>query len=368
MLHCNSHEPGPLQQLAALALIISVFVYTRDLVHNPGPVVGALIFYLEIFRVPLLFFIGGMMAVRALAGRSTSAYFNGLIGRLLLSLAFGATLLLGFELGTLIGAEHDAYAGTSFAHLWLVFYLLLLSMVAAVAWRTPVLQRAGARLAKIAVRPGGILLLAIPVGIVFFLRPGWGGFTPLHSALLPDFPLFLACSWYFAIGLVAGRKDAVLDRFHMRWRIKLIVTAIFTAVIYSAHDRLGSMPQTPELLGGPRRALYCLSYAFLSWRWIIALTGLFRARFTEPSPVRFYLAGAAWWIYIIHIPVILFTQSWMSAITRPVSAQYFLVVATTLALCFAGYELAVRHTPLRRWLGAESPWENGSQPQTGEPA
>ena len=85
---------------------------------------------------------------------------------------------------------------------------------------------------------------------------------------------------------------------------------------------------------------------------VIGWTGGFVRWFAQPSPAIRYVADASYWIYIVHLPVVVALQVWLVRLAWPAWVQVPLVVAATVILLLAVYHAGVRYT----WVGA---WLNG---------
>jgi glucan biosynthesis protein C len=71
----------------------------------------------------------------------------------------------------------------------------------------------------------------------------------------------------------------------------------------------------------------------------------------RPSPVMRYLAASAYWTYLTHLPLLFVIQYALMDLELYWSLKFSLAVTSTVALCLLSYELLVRRTPLRRFVG-----------------
>jgi|GEM_PF-1845674 len=63
------------------------------------------------------------------------------------------------------------------------------------------------------------------------------------------------------------------------------------------------------------------------------------------------LSSAAYWTYLIHLPLLFAIQYLLMDLDWPWSWKLLVSTGTTLALCLLSYPILVRRTPLRRLLG-----------------
>ena len=68
------------------------------------------------------------------------------------------------------------------------------------------------------------------------------------------------------------------------------------------------------------------------------------------SPVRRYLADASYWVYILHLPLVMLAQVWVQDWAAPWWAKLAGVSVGVFAVCLLSYELTVRHRFIRRSL------------------
>lgn len=64
-----------------------------------------------------------------------------------------------------------------------------------------------------------------------------------------------------------------------------------------------------------------------------------------------YLAASAYWTYLLHLTVLFAVQYMLMDLAWLWPIKFAVAVLTTLALCLASYQLIVRRTRLRAWVG-----------------
>ena len=85
--------------------------------------------------------------------------------------------------------------------------------------------------------------------------------------------------------------------------------------------------------------------------------------FNRTSPVRRYLADASYWIYIVHLPLVMVGQTLVLGLAAPWWLKASLVIGGTVLISLITYELLVRHTFMGRWLnGRRIPWKRPAEP------
>ena len=94
-------------------------------------------------------------------------------------------------------------------------------------------------------------------------------------------------------------------------------------------------------------------YAWGGWSWTFALIGVSMRFLSGPSTVRRTMADASYWIYIAHIPLVMALQVAMSRVQWPWFVEFALVLAVSMALLLASYDLLVRNSVIGAWLNGQ---------------
>jgi glucan biosynthesis protein C len=75
------------------------------------------------------------------------------------------------------------------------------------------------------------------------------------------------------------------------------------------------------------------------------LLGVFQGRFDQhPSALGQYVSDASYWIYLIHLPLLVFVAGALSPLPLPALAKYLLTVIVVVPIVFATYHFCVRFT------------------------
>jgi peptidoglycan/LPS O-acetylase OafA/YrhL len=258
-------------------------------------------------------------------------------------------------------------AGGSPGHLWYLHYLVLLSALAALALALDRRTDRGAGDARgeaAAPTPAALpawlpLALAVPTALPLVFMPPLRIETPLSFVpelrLLAFYGLFFAFGWRLARGPSAARLLAA------RARGNALACALSLPAVLLLLHRF-ALAQAPPALP-LRLALAWLTGAFC-WVATFAFVGLLcaRARAGAPGPALGYLADASYWVYLVHLPVVVLAQILIAPLAAPGPLKYAAVLACALGAALASYRLCVRHT----WIGAllhgpRPPWSGAGE-------
>lgn len=104
----------------------------------------------------------------------------------------------------------------------------------------------------------------------------------------------------------------------------------------------------------PAKLAYSLGYAFVMWLLVFGTLGLFQARCASHSPAWRYVADSAYWIYLIHLPLVACLQVWVARWPIPAVPKFLLLVSIAFLLLFASYHYLVRSTVVGRLLNGRA--------------
>jgi peptidoglycan/LPS O-acetylase OafA/YrhL len=80
------------------------------------------------------------------------------------------------------------------------------------------------------------------------------------------------------------------------------------------------------------------------WTMVALTLGVFRHLFSRPRPVIRYLADSSYWMYLVHLPVVVWLQVAVAEVPLHWSLKLAFVSAATIAFALLTYDLFVRST------------------------
>lgn len=336
---------------------LSPFWPTADYQNWAG--MDTLIWLPHLIRMPLFFLVAGYFTALILARRGMGGLARQRVGRILVPLVIawplvhvGMTLNLEWAVtavdhpsGFLLMAREwlvmlDApRLPPRTGHLWFLYYLLLFSLllwvVDSLEWNRWHCRRPGFGTAWV--------MLALPL----ILLPGFAMTTAPHPApesLLPQLWALLVFGPFFAVGTALHGRLATLIPLQ-RWLWPGIAISLALYVVFL-------------LLLDPSRAgsrsngigLAALEAMIAGWGTLACLLAGLRW-LTRPNRIMRYLAGSAYWTYLLHLPVLFAMQFLLMDAALPWPAKFAASVLSTVLVCLLSYELIVRRTSLRHWVG-----------------
>lgn len=237
-------------------------------------------------------------------------------------------------------------------HLWFLYALLLLYAGALLVRglfgmidRRGRIAAAGDRLvASMVSTPMAPFLLALPLALAFMdIRgwPMWYGIPTPDQSLIPLQIPSVAYGFAFLIGWMLHRQIPLLQRWAAMWPVMLVLALVATA---AALVLLGPTEITRQPANDWQTGVYYGCYALGSWAWTIALTGMAIRFLASPSPARRYVADASYWVYIVHLPIVLLLQVAFSQSGLHWIVTFPVILGGALLICFLSYHLLVRRS------------------------
>lgn len=347
----------------------------------------AVFFAIHMFRMTAFFLIAGLFAHMMLGRKGLGGFVKDRLIRIAGPLlAFWLPVMAGI-ITALVWTAHvnglvvpgapppppPTYDHANFplTHLWFLWTLLILYA----AWlilRAPfaLLDRTGAwgritdRLTGVIAGPAGPFLLAAPLTGALWLHADWiamfGVPTP-DEGLIPNVAALTAFGLAFLFGALLDRRRGLLGRI-AAWAPLHLAVALASG--WAAFHLSGAAEVRLSVMTDPQLKLHAAAAFGLGvFSSVFAVTGLSIRAFSRHSAVRRYLADASYWIYIVHLPLIMLAQVWVQDWPWPWWVKLPLVTLVVTGLGLASYELLVRHGFMGRWLnGRRIPWRRALQP------
>jgi peptidoglycan/LPS O-acetylase OafA/YrhL len=380
----GSERLHALDAVRAFALVLGVFFHasmaylpTKEpmwLIMDPqrSATLGLTFYVLHIFRMTTFFVIAGFFARMLFHRRGLGGFARDRGKRIALPLVAGWPMVLPAIIGATIAGTLIQYGGPPpftpppqpappplafpLTHLWFL-YVLLVFYVLGLAGRMAIagLDKAGRlragldRTLSFLVRTGlAPLVLAVPLFAGLVSLPEWRmwvGIPTPDNSLLPNAAAMLGFGGAFAFGWLLQRQTALLGAIQRAWPLNLALALAATA---AGLWQVGLTPTGALHIPGVDRTLYAATYALADWAWTFAFIGLAMRFLSGFSAARRYLADASYWIYIVHLPLVILLQGVVATQSWPALVKYAIVLGVAFPLMLGSYHLLVRFT----WLGA----------------
>lgn len=222
----------------------------------------------------------------------------------------------------------------AFGYLWflwfLVWYALAFAAVAAIGRRLrlplPPRRLVASPLALVWLVP----LTLLPQVFMGLFTPAFGPDT--STSLLPQPHLLAYYGLFFAHGallFLCGDDDGRVGR---RWGLALAAAILLC------------FPAGLATMGSPLAT--ALPQVLYAWLMCFAAIGLFRRLVPRESGTWRYLSDSAYWLYLVHMPLLIVLQRAIAPWDLPGTVKFLLACGAATAILLASYQLVVRHTPI----------------------
>lgn len=289
---------------------------------------------LNVWRIPLLFFVSGMGVYFAIQRRSWKSLLLERTKRILIPLVFGMLAIVPLHVWLWKNYYHQDMAfDFNPMHLWFLgnifVYVLIFFPLFFYLKKHPEgkFQR---MMSKLMGNPAGLLVITLPFIVeAELVKPESFEYYAMNSH---GFWLGMIA---FLIGFLSVYSGQSFWDNVTKWRWFLLVIA---ATLYGF-----------RLYEGSFNAPYYLK-AIESNFWIFTAFGFGHRYLNKPSKTLSYLSQAAYPFYIIHM-ALLYLASWMMfPLDLPAALKLTLVIAFTFIGCFVVYEFVIRRIKIIRPL------------------
>ncbi len=345
----------------AYAAPIQDFWFVRD--QSSSGLLNFVAIFLHSFRMPLFFFVSGYFSRLLIEKRGTSQFLKNRFSRIFLPFIAFWPILAVLSFGVLLFAisyldetppllqylleQADNNSGNAgdigTLHLWFLYYLLFFGGFAALLhrYRSPALER---RLDKLAV--GGWLFVITPIIIAPALYQA-GHPVPSPDRLAPMLWPFGYFGVFFGLGWLLFGNERALGRIDAhRTKIAALATAVFAFYYFN-------LPEFtfPPLEPAPSERLLLSLAGACATSLLVYLALSFGRQYLniENRKVR-YVADASFWLYLIHLPVVVFFQTLLAEEQGFAWAKFAFTVIATTALGLLTYRLFVRNSVIGAFL------------------
>jgi ABC-type multidrug transport system ATPase subunit len=339
--------------------------------NAPSVALGVTFYVIHIFRMTTFFVIAGFFGRMLLHRRGVRAFVTNRSTRVVIPLVVGWMVFFPMVATAMVWAAGEApppgeilrRAALSFplAHLWFLYVLTLLYAFVLVARQGVIepVDRAGRLRAWLdsqlrRLMTSGLLpvVLAAPLFGMLATASAWSrwfGIPTPDTSLLPNAPAMVAFGTAFVFGWLLQRQPDLLRVLERRWALHLVLALALTVASLSI---TGLAPEYTQFAGRstlPYAALYTLNV----WSWTFAIVGIGLRFFAGASVVRRYVADASYWIYLAHLPLVLWLQLAIRDLPWHWSVKFSFILIVALLVLFVSYHFLVRYTLIGETLNGQ---------------
>lgn len=328
---------------------------------------AVLFFVIHVFRMTTFFLIAGFFAHMSFHRRGARAFFRDRLKRIALPLVVGWPFVFASIFAVTVWVAASANGGHlpstppppwptfpkfPLTHLW--FLWVLLEFYAAVLiLRTGIALidgkgriRSGVDRAVDLVMRGPLapVMLALPIGIAFVADPTWStwfGVRTPDTSFVTNPQAWVGFGVAFSFGWLLHRQIKLIQVLERRWALNLcLAIALIVATLAIA----GVTPQSTANKDYTMALVGAACYALAIWTATFAVIGLALRFLSGFSRARRYIADASYWLYLVHLPLVMALQAAVSRLDWPWPAKFSVILVIAFPVMFASYQLLVRYS------------------------
>ena len=221
----------------------------------------------------------------------------------------------------------------SFAHLWFLWYLLLLAAAFAAAARLGLTFR------------HALWWFLIPLAVALELSMQQQEFgADSDEGVVPALRLLVYYGIFFTFGAFMHQRKITMRRW---WAFALPPTLLLIYPLGLAFVYLEDFPSSDWALGPAVSAALQVAYA---WLMCFGLIGLFRCFAAKERLWVRYMSDASYWMYLWHLPLVLAGQRLLVDTSLNAHLKLALILAAVIAILLVSYRFGVRYTVIGTML------------------
>ena len=303
--------------------------------NDPWPSLWLPMAMLNVWRIPLLFFVSGMGVFFAMQHRTWNQLIRERALRILLPYIFGMVAV--FPISSFILQKYYQWQTNYSAHpghLWFLGNIFVYVVVLLPLLYLLKRHRDGKFVSRMRD------LMRTPLGLLPFIAV----FT-VEALLLKPFPYELyALTWHgFVLGLLAFLSGYLFVlcgepfwKMIVSWRWLFLILAVGLFIMRS-------------FVFGLKNPMYLL--VIESDCWIFSVLAFGHRYLNRPGKVLSYLSAAAYPVYILHMIFLFLGSSLIFPLDIPVMLKFVALLVFTFGGCFAMYEIIRRIPVMRPFFG-----------------
>lgn len=325
--------------------------------NSPSRLLAVVAYVLQGVVPPLFFFMAGFFGHQLYQRRGPAGFIRDRARKI----AAGWCILAPLLVWAAIRARFDGNGAWLVWHLWFLCYLAPLYAAAVLIERVRGARIRANRLDESERRRRFTRLMnsrlqgtiiSLPLGAAVYLSGGWYGLQTPANPFVPAAAPLAGYGVFFAMGWLLSRMPEALPGLSRRNGAKLLAAFILgCGPLYFGFGRAIHMgPALPHLAW--KKAAYSLLYGRVCWLWVSALAGRFLVRFDRGNTAIRYLADSSYWVYLGHLPLVIFLQMAVAPLAWPWALKFVLILAGSLAVLLPSYHYLVRSTVLGGMLNS----------------
>jgi len=362
---------------ASLLYQVNIFnlpVFFND-PKNHSSAMNVIADFVHTFRMPVFYVISGFFTALIYLERGPTKLIENRLHRLVYPFIAGLTVLLpaflfsmNFFAAGLHGAKNmfgmalsstiktfrwtDVYT----IHLWFLYYLIWfciagLAIGYAVNRWLPEIKNGFIKYFRfVFLLKAAPLIFAIPTICGLLAMKSFDIKAADSFYINPVF--FVTFGTYFLVGWLCYCLREDLDRFSKLYILYLILACVLFALrwklLFSYHDAATDAIEKASL-----HTILIVMLGFCIWFFTFGIMGLFMKFLNRPSAIARYISDGSYWIYLIHMPIVVIIQTLLLPYDISALVKFLFVNLITISITILSYNYLVRNTFIGYFLNGK---------------
>lgn len=342
----------------SVLMLLGIVVHSGSFVSSFQPASGSpldnsvliITMLVHDFRMPAFFAVAGLFAAMLIDHRGLRGFWQQRVRRLFWPLVASSVTVIPITLASFDVSTPQKLMDAGFVHMWFVYYLLIFSAVTILFYwlfhKTALGQRKHDLLKAFARRWFANPIILLLAAALTYLLPAYfnlesGSFEDT-SSVVPNIYLLIFYGIFFSLGLFSySIWQTIASKLRKFWWIYL---ALGLAAFLTYSNLIFSNTGQSWL-----KIFYTLSTWMLSAGFIA-----FFVRFAN-KPNRFfaYFSEASYWIYIVHLPIVLAALYWLAKWQIPFFWSFIISTVFTFGISTLSYHWLVKDTIIGKFLAGK---------------
>lgn len=330
-------------------------------------------FWLSRFRMPLLFFISGVVSFYMMQKKSALSFIGLRFRRLFIPLLFGMLVIVPPQVYMerltqgYTGSYWQFYpsifelrsypeGNTSWHHLWFIAYLFVYDLVAAPLFAWMISNKAKGFIQKLGwlARGKRIYLLMIPSMVVF---ASLALKFPRTDDLIHDYTYLPYWFLFLLVGFICISNASLMESLERNRRTSLLLGLILLVAMnymrWNGAEPWNIHPDTWR--SNPWTYGYLAILPAIAWSWVFAITGYGKKYLNRKTAFSTYATNAVYPFYILHQTVIVILAYYVVQTNDDVLMKYLFLAFASLFVSIAICHVLIQPYNVMRFLFGMKP-------------
>ena len=331
---------------------------------STNPLFDLLVAFIHTFRMPVFFVAAGYFGALLFYKRGPKAMLLNRFKRIVLPFVIAVLIIWPLVLAAFVFSQASFNNSPSalttaidilvtgnflpfkIAHLWFLYFLM---MYALLGWLLGVLFQKKTNFTAFVTQSFTKIfqkfwLRLMSMAVAFFFCLYWMGtpFLSTNTEWSVDPATFVTYFVFFGTGWMLYKTNCLQNLKPYPILQLSIATLLFLVA------SLTPWPSEPWVLLAQQglNAVYTSLFVF-------GFISFFTHYFNSYSPRLSYIMDSAYWVYIIHLPIVAFIPGLMAGIALPVIIKFAITFSVTVIICFGSYRYFVRGSFIGMFLNGK---------------